>query len=171
VEVPVSETATLTQALIHSLRVDQNLLLDFFIGFSRFECALNAQEFVWPGTANVNWSVFTTWLESLPPSELEPVLLEGRELSKQPPKKLVRGPEGLDWESVSQTAGESDIRFLIGCLTRARNNLFHGGKYVTLPEPVDRNQWVIKNALRVLYALAQIPTAIGIRRVFQEDLP
>ena len=161
----------LTQALIEALQVDRSLLLDFFVAFSRFECALNAHEFVYPGSAIVSWSLFAKWLEGLPREELDPVLAAGNDLTKKPPKRLVRGDQGLAWEDVSKEAGESEIRFLVGCLTRARNNLFHGGKYLTAPDPAGRNRWVISNGLAVLFALVAIPSAESIRRLFQEDLP
>ena len=159
----------LVDAMIESLRVPRDLLFDFFVGFSRFEYALKAAGFTKdpPADADASWEKFEGWLEKLRDSEVAPVLLAGHYLLNDPPKKLVILNGDPQWQ-VPGRQGQSEVRFLVDSLRRARNNLFHGGKWLTAPEPPDRNELVISTGVRVLSALIDLPSACDLRRHFGE---
>lgn len=161
----------LADPVIESLRIPRELLLEFFVSFSRFEYALKAAGFRKdpPDDADVSWDKFENWLDTLQPAELTPVLRAGQYLLENPPKKLVVRGGVPDWE-VPGRDGQSDMRFLLQGLSRARNNLFHGGKWLTAPEPRDRNKRVISICAKVLTALLDMPSANDLRGHF-EKLP
>jgi hypothetical protein len=158
-----------TDDIINALRVPRDLLLDFFVLFSRFEYALKAANFRKdpPATADVSWNKFRNWLDQLPPKELAPVLQAGRYLIDDPPKRLVVSGDTPSWVTPVRN-DQSEVRFLVEGLARARNNLFHGSKWLTAPERANRNEQVISTAVAVLKALLDLPSAYGVRREFEE---
>jgi len=159
----------LTTEMIHALRVSPDLLLDFFVLFSRFEYALKAADFRQdaPNQADVSWDKFKNWLTQLPTIEQTAVENAGRYLIDNPPKKLVVLNGVSSWQ-VPGRGGQSGVRFLVEGLGRARNNLFHGGKWLTPPELPERNFQVVSTALDVLRALVALPSALNLRRHFEE---
>ncbi len=156
-------------SIIESLKIPREVLIEFIVGFSRFEYALKAAGFIKDpqGPAEVSWDKFENWLDTLPPAEVTPVLDRGQYLLKYPTKKLVLR-NGVPYWEVPGRDGQSDIRFLVEGLRRARNNLFHGGKWLTAPEPPDRNKRVISTGVSVLFALITLPSAKELSRHFRE---
>lgn len=124
----------LVDQMMRALRVPADLVLAFFVSFSRFEYALRAAGFREdpPKAAQVSWDKFENWLDTLEPAEVEPVLRSGKYLLDHPPKRLVVRVGVPDWE-VPGRDRQTNIRFLVEGLRRARNNLFHGGKWLTAP--------------------------------------
>ena len=100
-------------------------------------------------------------------AELAPVLLAGQYLLDDPPKKLVILNGDSKWELPGRQ-GQFDAGFLIEWLRRARNNLFHGGKWLTAPEPRDRNELVSSTGARVLSAVMNLPSAYSLRQHFED---
>jgi len=158
----------LVDRMVEALRVPSDVLLAFFVSFSRFEYALRAAGFRQdpPKEAEVSWDRFENWLDTLQPADVAPVLQAGKYLLDHPPKRLVVRDGVPDWE-VPGRAGQTDMRFLMEALRRARNNLFHGGKWLTAPELPDRNERVISTAGNVLYALIGMPSAENLRYPFE----
>lgn len=152
----------LTDTLIESLRVPRELLLHFFVTFSRFEYALKAGDFRKnpPHDADVSWSKYICWLEVRSLTELDPVLDAGQYLLDEPPKKLVMSNDTPRWE-VPIRSGQSNIRFLVEGIQRARNNLFHGGKWLTRPDLPHRNRDVLSASVEVLEALVEFDDTVG----------
>jgi len=157
------------EAMIASLRVPRDLLLKFFVTFSRFEYALKATGFTKdpPAAADASWDKFENWLETLSSSELAPVLRAGRYLLTDPPRRLAVSNGDPRWE-LPVRQGQSDTRFLVEGLRRARNNLFHGGKWLTPPALPERNELVISAGAAALSALISLPSAHDLRRHFEE---
>ncbi|HYL56655.1 MAG TPA: hypothetical protein VEU73_13875 [Gemmatimonadales bacterium] len=163
-----SVNGDLVDRMVEALRVPSDLLLGFFVSFSRFEYALRAAGFRQdpPKEAEVSWDRFENWLDTLEPAEVAPVLQAGKYLLDHPPKRLVVRDGVPGWE-VPGRDGQTDMRFLMEALRRARNNLFHGGKWLTAPELPDRNERVISTASNVLPALRRMPSAENIRYHFE----
>lgn len=156
-------------SLIDALRVPPALLLDFFVTFARFEYALKATGFSRDrhGGAEADWDRFIESAERLDSQELTAILSVGQGLLDAPPKKLVWRAETLDWQEVTRV-GQTEIRFLLEAVKRAKNNLFHGGKFLTNAEPGDRNKSVVGDALNVLNTLLNGPWPFPLRQAFDE---
>ena len=156
-----------TDSLTQGLRVPPQLALDFFIAFARFEYALIAIGFVHDrrGVAEPDWNCFFTFIEQLDNTEFQPVLTVGQHLIASPPKKLVLDGQKPRFRPVHQT-GQSDIRFLLQCVKQARHNLFHGGKFLTGPQPVERNESVVSDSLAVLRAVLEAPSLVRLRDAY-----
>lgn len=105
------------------------LAMDFFVVFSRFECALKRSGKYALGDQNqvdADWSGFARdlgpdFLGQVIERDIAPVLVN------RPPKKQVKLPCGaLGWRDMGAVRSTADL-FL--AIRRARNNLAHGAKY------------------------------------------
>ncbi len=137
--------------------------------FSRFEYSLKAVGFRKDppaSPADVSWDKFKVWLDSLEAAETEPVIAAGHYLIENPPKVLAFKNGNPAWDPPGRS-GQSDIRFLTESVVRARNNLFHGGKWLTAPQNPRRNHEVVEAALAVLDAFLAMPSAQEVRREFR----
>ncbi len=161
-----------TDSLVHALRMRPDLVLDFFVTFARFEYALVAVGFVTDrrGVAEADWGCFLTFVEYLDRADMEPGIQAGHRLLTKPPKKLVLDGQIARFREVRRT-GQTDIRFLLEGVKRGRNNLFHGGKFLTGPQPVDRNETVVTDSLRVLRAVLEAPGMARLRQAYDEPPP
>src|SRR5258706_12772666 len=151
----------LTQEILAALRIPDDQLLDFFVLFSRFEYSLKAAGFRKDppaSPADVSWDKFKVWLDGLPAVETDSAIAAGRYLIDNPPNVLTFRNGSPAWDLPGRS-GQSDIRFLTEGVVRARNNLFHGGKWLTAPENPRRNYEVIGAAISVLDALLAMPSS------------
>lgn len=144
-----------SRILLQSQHLGAAVTLSFFVMFARFEYALIAAGYLAirrNGSAVADWDRFINDLNKLDGNTLAPVLSAGAPLLKSPPKKLtVVG--GSPKFVLPRRNGESDIRWLMEGVKRARNNLFHGGKYYTAPNAPGRNRTVITASLQTITAL------------------
>ncbi|UUZ70850.1 hypothetical protein LP415_15815 [Polaromonas sp. P1(28)-8] len=105
------------------------LATDFFVVFSRFECALKRSIQYAIGDelkVDPDWDGFA---KDLPSDFLQIVIDKGVApvLIGQPPKKQIKLAEGsLGWKDMGAVKNTADL-FL--AVRRARNNLVHGAKY------------------------------------------
>ncbi|MDD0976908.1 hypothetical protein [Pseudomonas fontis] len=135
------------------------LAIEFFIVFSRFECALKrSADYAAPGDnakVNANWDAFA---KDLGNGFFEEVKAQGLapELLHSPPKLQVVLPNGggLGWREPPAVNNSVEL-FL--AIRRARNNLVHGAKYrdraTGRVDPVDgseRDERLLDQALAVL---------------------
>ncbi|MFP3995143.1 MULTISPECIES: hypothetical protein [Pseudomonas] len=135
------------------------LAIEFFIVFSRFECALKrSADYAAPGgnvKVHANWDAFASDLGT---GFFEEVLAQGLapELVHRPPKLQVLLPHGggLGWRDTAAVTNSVEL-FL--AIRRARNNLVHGAKYrdqatgqVDLIEGSERDERLLDQALAVL---------------------
>lgn len=116
---------------------DSELVLQFFVTFSRFEYALKRAGFLENrGYASPDWDSFA--------KEIEPKLASIQDaeftnaqtyLLQHPPKKqIVKMPGNkLDWEEEDSSRVPKNATYLLQMVRRVRNNLFHGGKYPERP--------------------------------------
>lgn len=138
-------------------KVGRDLLLEFFLTFSRMEYALKASGFFKPGRGNPpnagpDWDRFAVSLRDKFQSEDNPQLREACEyLNDSPPWKQVIVNNELTWDSPSAwPANESDIEYLLKMVGSVRNNLFHGGKHNRLHEGPERTKKLLNSSLVIL---------------------
>jgi len=145
-----------------------DLLLEFFLAFSRFEYAMKASGWMNPRAeqAEPDWRRLINEAQALDSSLTASILEVGAYLVEAPPKQQTRSDAGLGWLAVKCDDADRKVAFLLSSVKRVRNNLFHGGKFAQLPDLSDRNQRLIKDSLRVLERLLDLPMCEGIREKY-----
>ena len=117
--------------------LSRELLLDFFLTFSRFEFGLKASGFVnaegvravAPIPAKPDWDSFSDSIQESFQTEHSPELADAcRYLLSDPPRRQVVWRQNVFWETQAR-GGDSEVRYLLRLVRSIRNNLFHGGKY------------------------------------------
>ncbi|ANP57494.1 hypothetical protein JEZ51_18420 [Pseudomonas aeruginosa] len=146
--------------------------IDFFVVFSRFECALKRSGKYAIGNedrVDPNWDGFA---RDLGPAFLKRVIEQGIApvLVNRPPKKQVKLADGaLGWKDIGSVKNTADL-FL--AIRRARNNLVHGAKYrdggtgqIDFVEGSERDDELLNQSLAVLeLALGERPEIHGFFR-------
>ena len=118
--------------MIEGLRVNRELLLEFFLTFSCFEFALKSAGFAigdensvspdWDGYADSIKNVFNKAVN-------ENLLNASNHLLDNPPMKQCRLPNGLAWNANMPSNNLTETEVILLLVRRVRNNLFHGGKH------------------------------------------
>jgi hypothetical protein len=159
-----------TDSLLGAMRLSQRDSLDFFIAFARAEYALVAAGFHRPeqGGVAADWNALAACLEQRSELETSSFVESGKELAAAPPMKLILGDDGLPTFRPVVRSGQSDVRWTIEAIKRARNNLFHGGKFLTGTDPVDRNKFVVSHSLQALQALLALPALHRVLQAYDE---
>lgn len=133
--------------------LDRELLLDFFLRFSRFEFALKAAGYAEGNDRYVDpdWQRFAADIAPSFNQHRTSELEEACEFySVNPPWKQVLVNNTLGW-SADLPAHQSQVDLLLGLVRRVRNNLFHGGKYnAELHEEPARNVRLLRGGLHIL---------------------
>jgi len=156
--------------------VNSELLLEFFLVFSRFEYALKyCGYFVKqperperPPSAEADWDTFAASLRTVFDSTKSDELQEAcRYLLESPPNKQVILNDALAWETVTRDPAISDFEFLVRAIRIVRNNLFHGGKYnLELHETTERTEKLLRSAIVVLHECLVL--APNVRQAYEE---
>jgi hypothetical protein len=163
--------------LIQSLTGDNGeLVLQFFVTFSRFEYALKRAGFVKNGAygnASPDWQRFAN--EKGNALLDDPTDIEFTEacsfLLREPPRKqiVVASHRSLQWQKNTKRSGEGNVEYLLRLVKDVRNNLFHGGKYPY--EPVSgqalRNSKLLRSCLTILEKCLSLDANV---KDFFEDL-
>jgi hypothetical protein len=150
-------------------RVSEELLLEFFLTFSRFEYALKAKGFFQKSTheqekkfrkkavsieARPDWDNFAKSLQTAFKADKTTELKKACEyIYLSPPMRQIIISGGVEWESTppKDSASISNIEFILQMVRRVRNNLFHGGKHSNKPfEDAERTELLLKNSLVIL---------------------
>ena len=108
----------------------RDLVLRFFVAFSRFEYAMKAAGWARAGrgdAAEADWNRVVRQLKQADQAERDRVLGRAGLLLSAPPRKQVFRNKTLSWREPGRSG--DDLQRLIDGLKRVRNNLFHGGKY------------------------------------------
>jgi hypothetical protein len=140
---------------------NDEIVLQFFANFSRFECALKRAGFV-KGDRNDNalpdWCRFAK--ERLDArladiSDKEFIKATSYLLQKPPRKQIfVKSNKSMQWQANSKRSGEGEAEYLLRLVRDVRNNLFHGGKYSPADGPVSgqalRNDQLLQACLTIL---------------------
>ncbi len=130
------------------------LIQDFFICFSRFECALKAAGFI-DGGANRAWPNWDTFVASIEPTFVKGASPELRNavdyILLNPPRIQTLQGGQLVWQNRVFEANEPEICKLGKSIRDIRNNLFHGGKFHgKFEDEVSRNSRLLSYSLIVL---------------------
>ena len=128
------------------------LISDFFITFSRFECALKTSitySNERKGKIEANWGKFTKSIKDTFIKERTKELRAAVEfIIDNPPKYQTIELNTLSWVDRPFTHNEPELNKLEQHIRDIRNNLFHGGKfYGTFTPDVSRNYNLIKYAI------------------------
>lgn len=126
------------------IEANRDLLLNFFLTFSCFEFALKSSGMCRPPGRNddpnmgyraePDWDNFARSLRDSFQTTSSPRLAEAcHYLLLNPPWREVVANGTLMWDAAAENDALSDIEKLIRYIRRIRNNLFHGGKFSTLP--------------------------------------
>jgi hypothetical protein len=151
-------TTAIAQRLLTQMQVSPELLTEFLAVYARLEAALkNAGYADQRGTKLIiRWDDFVGRIAPhFRPSSSAEVQRAAQYLSNRPPKRETVIDGRLDWVAVAATPTTA-LSALVEHVHRARNNLFHGGKFRTNPEDPVRNRDVIESALIVLVAVLDL---------------
>jgi hypothetical protein len=140
--------------------VDKELLLEFFLVFSRFEYALKATGFFkrhppapprWP-KAEPDWDSLAVSLRpSFDPCATPELQAACEYLLDSPPNQQVIKNGAVAWETPVRPPNETEVEFLLRMVRGIRNNLFHGGKYsIGVHEDLQRTEHLLRCALIIL---------------------
>ncbi len=149
--------------------VDRELLLDFFLLFSRFEYAIKASGYfkrhqpVPPRYPNAepDWDRFAVSLRaSFTPNATDEIRRACEYLFDSPPNQQIILHDALAWETPVRPNNETNIEFLLRMVRCVRNNLFHGGKYnIAEHEDVQRTEILLRSSLTILAACLDLAPA------------
>lgn len=132
----------------------RDILIDFFIIFSRFEFALKAYTYNKPNKdkAEADWDAFVNTISTRFDEKKNPELLNAVTYLLQNPPKTKRNVNGqLAWRHINLDSNSPLINTLCIYIRAIRNNLFHGGKFNGNFEPdVSRDTTLLQTALIVL---------------------
>ena len=129
----------------------QDLILEFFISFSRFEFALKSENFVL-GQNHIyaDWDRYVGGISFDPNTTLELKEAVNYILQNSPKVQKVEN-NVIVWKDRNFSQNTSEILKLRYHITDIRNNLFHGGKFNETFEPENsRNYKLVNSALLIL---------------------
>lgn len=132
----------------------QTLILDFFITFSRFECALKTSNFC-AGDADkvsANWDAFIATIRAAFDKNKNTQLDQAvGYLIRNPPRIQMINNGQLGWRDRVFSQNEPEIKKLSLSIRDIRNNLFHGGKFNGNYETdISRNYILLKDSIIIL---------------------
>jgi hypothetical protein len=134
--------------------VDRELLLEFFLTFSRAEFALKNSGFVTGGedSALPHWDKFATTLrDQFKKNRTKELEAAVEYILLNPPMKQVLKGGNLMWEANLPNGGKSETEVLFVLVRRIRNNLFHGGKHnLEVFEDTERTTQLLRSALLIV---------------------
>ena len=157
----VAAPTQLADRYIGDLKVDKDLLLEFFIMFSRFEYALKRTDYVRKGVNWVapDWPKFAKHIKAK--FEETKIVKAVEYLKSKPPQiQMVKNKKFVFEKSPNCGSG---VVYLIKCVKIVRNNLFHGGKFPS--GPVDdpaRNRDLIQYSLEFLHYMLTLDEEVEV---------
>lgn len=155
---------------------NRDLVITFFIAFSRFEYALKEEGFVNRNQDKVtaNWDQFATSIRASFRPDRTPELQAAVDyLHDSPPRKqIVQGGTRLGWSPSRYPENTPLIHELLLSIRTVRNNLFHGAKFQEIlheNHSNDRNQLLLQSSLIILEECLRLSTPV--RRTFFAEIP
>lgn len=143
----------------------QTLMLDFFITFSRFECALKTSNFC-SGDADkvsANWDTFIASIKPTFNKDKNAQLSQAVDYLIQNPPRIQMIDNGqLGWRDRIFNPNDPEINKLSLSIRDIRNNLFHGGKFNgNYQADISRNYILLKNAIIILNDWLSLSEQVG----------
>ena len=158
--------------ILNQLRVNKDLLLEFFVFFSRCEFALKNSGFALGDLDGVrpDWNGLAVSLRDRFEKNASPRVLEACEyILEHPPNRQVLINGSLGWDTQGQRPGEPETDFLLRMVKSVRNNLFHGGKFnIELYEETARSEALLRHSLVILQECLRLSPQVG--RAFHEAI-
>jgi hypothetical protein len=143
------------KTFIQQLDIDRELLLKFFIVFSRCEYALKRSGFT-NGQDGVkvepNWDKYIKLLKADFNADRTDELKAAVDyLENNPPKKQILSKSKLAWCEQKMPQNRPQLFWLLDLVKTVRNNLFHGAKYphAEIQDPA-RNKLLLESSLLIL---------------------
>ena len=166
-------------------RVNRELLLEFFLMFSRFEYALKdsglfkrpnnneIKNFKEKGVlpeAKPDWNKFATSLLNVFRIDRTKALKHACEyILDSPPIKQVIINDGIAWGTPLRPDSESEVVFFLRMVRCIRNNLFHGGKYnIEVHVDTQRTEMLLRSSLVILEECLSLATQV--RQAFDKAI-
>lgn len=147
---------------LEGLRVDQELLLEFFLNFSCFEFALKLTGYSKPirtrrreplaPPVSPDWKKYADSIKDKFDKTINDDLHQASNyLLDDPPREQVLLPNGPSWNTKVPKEDLAEIKRLLILVRRIRNNLFHGGKFDIAPhEQPERTERLLRSSLSIL---------------------
>ncbi|MBX3620638.1 MAG: hypothetical protein KF891_11735 [Rhizobacter sp.] len=139
------------------------LAFAFFKLFAKYEYALKAMGYGLAGpkqSAEADWDRFSTTVGvkvlSVTDAEVKAAI---QYIFQKPPKRQVWVNDAVNWEVVPN--GERSAQILFSHIRRARNNLYHGGKFGSQWIDPDRSQELLETSILILNALVLLDAALA----------
>lgn len=154
-----------TNKVLDKLKItNEEILLEFFIIYSRLEYALKRTNFTKTndGDAEANWEKFISKNKSNFDSQKSERLKQAVDyLLSFPAQKQIIKDGKLDFVEHPGTKSGPELCRVYHCIRMTRNNLFHGGKFPYKPvkEP-SRNKKLIESCLIVLKEIIELDKRI-----------
>ncbi len=150
-----------------NISVKRDLLLDFFLTFSRFEYALKNSRFkrrARHGGAEPDWNGFINAVALNFDRNENPSLKEACTFYlDDPPRKQVLLEDKLAWETQSPKNNESEEVFILRMVKTVRNNLFHGSKHnIGLHEDSERVTLLLTHAIKILKYVSGLENDVSV---------
>jgi len=157
---------------LDNLKISRDLLLQFFLVFSRFEYALKNSGFVQAGqsrknetapSAEPNWNAFARSIANLFTKGHNTDLNQACEYFLiNPPMRQVLINGNVMWDTTEPDLSLGETERLLLLVRRVRNNLFHGGKFSNEAfEDIDRQERLLKGSLLVLKECLRVSTQVN----------
>lgn len=129
----------------------QEIIIKFFLSFSRFEFLLKYDDFIKPN-GTVDWEDFTIKKKIDYKIRLDKGITEELQnaiqyINSNPPKKLVKIDGKYLWEDIRRT-NIAPLEVLTLHIRTIRNNLFHGNKVLNADNGRDRG--LLQSSLLIL---------------------
>lgn len=132
----------------------QHLIIDFFIVFSRMECALKTAGFInnSDGKVQPNWDSYIAEIRhNFDPERTDELKKAVKYLTESPPRIQSISNDLLSWKDREFQAGVPLINKLNISIRDIRNNLFHGGKFNgRYQKDVSRNYILLYHSIIIL---------------------
>ncbi len=153
------------------MRINRELIFEFFLAFSCFEFALKNAGFARPRekrnhgrhpSAEPGWDAFAATLRDAFQRKRKPELDQACEyMLSNPPMEQVLTNTGLAWDANSPCDSVSEVECLLRLVRRVRNNLFHGGKFSNEAfEDTVRQEMLLTSSLLILEECLEVAPAV-----------
>jgi hypothetical protein len=146
----------------HLSQIEKALVFDFVGYFSRMEYSMKGAGYLvrWNnGKVDANWQAFAQQnADALADCDLNAICPI---LYNHPPKEQIVDKNGeMGWRDVPPQGNADSLLTLSLSLRRARNNLFHGGKYHGGVHGFDRSNDLLKDGIALIKHLALLDKSV-----------
>jgi len=141
-------------AYLEETFINRDLVLEFFLKFSRFEFALKLAGYARGNDTYIkpDWIRFAATINDIFNKNHNPHLAQACEYFLiNPPNQQVLVGGRLGWNPQPPAKANTEPKLLIALVKRVRNNLFHGGKYnAQMHEETARSEMLLRGSLLIL---------------------